>query len=105
MRRALTLLGMTLLLFALGACDRPSREECDEACARVKDLAKTDFDQRTAELPDELRREGWLSSLPVIDELVKSCSAACMDVGDRELTTCLAGASSADAWKSCLQKK
>lgn len=105
MRRALTLLGVTLLLFTLGACDRPTGDECDEACGRVKDLAKADFDQRTAALPEDLRREGWITSLPVIDELVKSCSAACMDVGDRALTTCLAAAADANAWKACLQKK
>lgn len=105
MRRALTLLGVTLLLCTGIACDRPTQDDCDEACTRMKELAKADFDQRTAALPEELRREGWISSLPVIDELVKSCSAACMDVGDRALTTCLGAATTPEAWKACLKSK
>lgn len=105
MRRAWTLVcGLALLAAAVG-CDRPVQDECDEACARVKVLAKADFDQKTQGLPEELVREGWLAASNVIDELVGACSAACMDVGDRQLTVCLTAAADQASWKTCLQRK
>ena len=103
MRRLLLLFGLSLL-FTVGACERPTQDDCDEACKRVKDLAKADFDKRTAGLPEALVREGWVATAEVMDEIVTACSAACMDVGDKQLTTCLSGAADQDTWKACLAK-
>lgn len=83
-------------------CARPSPEQCREACQKARALAKADFDKRTADLPEALSRQAWTEALEVLDDMVETCQTACLDAGDIELTTCLAGAKDTASWKACI---
>ena len=103
MRRALGLvLGALLIVCGVSACERPTVDECQEACKRVKMLAKADFDQQTDGIPEDVVRQGWIAASAVIEELTRACTTACLDVGDRKLAACLIAAENHDSWKACL---
>ncbi len=87
----------------LAACDKPSHDECKNACSRIVQIAKEQFDIKVKDLPDEWKQRGWLDSKVAVEPLVDSCAAACVDVGKRSLVDCLTAAKTADAFTRCTQ--
>ena len=111
MRRAYTLwCTLVLLTIAFGTtsgCNPPTGQECEDGCGRLRDLAKESFDRRISTedgLPEAMVRERWGHAGSVIDRLVESCTASCMELGKREVAVCFTKAENVAAWKGCLDE-
>ena len=111
MRRALTLWCTWTFVVAIGAlsgCNRPTGDECEEACAKLRTLAKAHYDRTLAGengLPEDMARRGWAKASGVVDQLVEGCTTSCMELGDRDVALCLGKAEDVPTWKSCLEPK
>jgi hypothetical protein len=103
--RIIALLLLTISLVGLGGCNRASAEGCEDACNRLRGLARAEFDKISEALPEDKRREGWNQAAPVFEDMRKGCVSACMEGGTKELVDCLTAAQSANAWRDCIVER
>ena len=103
--RIIAFLFLMASLAGLGACNRAGAEGCEEACDRIRGLARAEFYKITEALPDDKRREGWNDAASVFDEMRKGCVAACMEGGTKGLVECLTSARTAGAWRDCISER